>query len=120
MSLPLLSPGVGLVLVRCNTLRFRRASVRLFRGRESPRLCNGFALRALPEGYNIGTMGVGSPRMILRKTLPVEVPVRLQHGGIWCCCLPTDFSRFLVVVAVKLRHDAHLSALCHLFGTPGL
>ncbi|GBP11171.1 hypothetical protein EVAR_91354_1 [Eumeta japonica] len=38
-----------------------------------------------------------------------------------CCCLPTDCSRdSWEAVAVKLRHDAHLSALSHLFGMPGL
>ncbi|GBP11814.1 hypothetical protein EVAR_73173_1 [Eumeta japonica] len=36
-----------------------------------------------PMGYNVGTMGIGSPRVIpKRKPLPnvVEVSIRLQHG----------------------------------------
>ncbi|GBO98375.1 hypothetical protein EVAR_73535_1 [Eumeta japonica] len=64
------------------------------------------------------------PMVILRKTLPtvVEVPIRLQHGG---SSGAVAYQQTVLeipgrVVAVKLRHDAHLSASSHLFGMPGL
>ncbi|GBP05267.1 hypothetical protein EVAR_72993_1 [Eumeta japonica] len=63
--------------------------------REGLWLCYRIALRALPEGYNIGTMRVGSSGAVAHQQ---------------------TVSRFLG--AVKLMHDAHLSASSHLFGMP--
>ncbi|GBO99403.1 hypothetical protein EVAR_70114_1 [Eumeta japonica] len=110
---------------------------RIFRGREGLWLCYRIALRALPEGYNIGTMRIGSPRVIPKEKLCQpwlrclfgcnlvvcgEVSLydliayelgKYEFAGLQRiftgCCLTTDCSRNSGrVVAVKLRHDAHL------------
>ncbi|GBP02540.1 hypothetical protein EVAR_72988_1, partial [Eumeta japonica] len=75
--------------------------------REDLWLCYRIALRALP-------------RVIISVPWGKYVFAGLQRI-FRCCCLPTDCSRdSWEVVAVKLRHDAHLSASSHLFGMPGL
>ncbi|GBP08874.1 hypothetical protein EVAR_71562_1 [Eumeta japonica] len=82
--------------------------------REGLWLCYRIALRALPEGYNIGTMGVGSPRVIPKEKL-CQPWLRCLYGCNMVVLLPTNrlFSRFLGVVAAKLRHDAYrLRATC--------
>ncbi|GBP17224.1 hypothetical protein EVAR_73530_1 [Eumeta japonica] len=70
--------------------------------REKAYGCARIAPRALPEGYNIGTMRVcwpqGSSGAVAYQQTVLEIPG---------------------VVAVKLWHDAHLSASSHLFGMPG-
>ncbi|GBP04493.1 hypothetical protein EVAR_72265_1 [Eumeta japonica] len=69
-------------------------------------------------------MGVGGPRVIpkekhcqpwLRWLFGCNMVVYMMK----CCCLPIDCFR-VSWVAVKLRHDAHLSTSSHLFGMPGL
>ncbi|GBP12140.1 hypothetical protein EVAR_101514_1 [Eumeta japonica] len=72
-------------------------------------------------GYIYRYHGVGRPRVIPKEKLPtvVEVPIRLQHRS------AVAYQQTVLeipgrVVAVKLRHDAHLPASSHLFGMPGL
>ncbi|GBP12745.1 hypothetical protein EVAR_72096_1 [Eumeta japonica] len=86
-------------------------------------LCYRIALRALFEGYNIGTMGlVAQGDSKENSANVVEVPTRLQHGG---SSGAVAYQQNILeipgrVVAVKLRHDAHLSASSHLLGMPDL
>ncbi|GBP97221.1 hypothetical protein EVAR_71040_1 [Eumeta japonica] len=80
-------------------------------------------------------------KMPMPLQIVIEVPIRLQHGGIWssgshlikhrnmgkyvlaslqiifrCCCLPTDCLRDFRESGSQCspRHDAHLSASNHL------
>ncbi|GBP09994.1 hypothetical protein EVAR_91355_1, partial [Eumeta japonica] len=66
--------------------------------REGLWLCYRIALRALPRV--IISVPWGSSGAVAYQQTVLEIPGR--------------------VVAVKLRHDAHLSASSHLFGMPGL
>ncbi|GBP06473.1 hypothetical protein EVAR_101592_1 [Eumeta japonica] len=93
--------------------------------REGLWLCYRIALRTLPEGYNSGTMGVGSPRMIPKENSTNRGVVGGAYSAAWwwyvVLLLPTDCSRdSWWMVAIMLRYDAHLSASSHLFGMSGL
>ncbi|GBP10766.1 hypothetical protein EVAR_73665_1 [Eumeta japonica] len=104
-------PGSGLVLVSCNTLTFCHRGIE---AQESLGLVMAYRILRGEKAYGCAIGLLFEPYLRVIISIPW---VLVAPGHKANMCLRICKRR---VVAVKLRHYAHLSASSHLFGMPGL